>query len=224
MTIQFIDLAAQQERLRTEIETGIAKVLAHGRYVFGPEIVELEDKLAGFSQADHAIACANGTDALVLSMMAIGVGPGDAVFCPSFTFCATAESVALLGAKPVFVDIDRETYNLDPESLKQAIADIKRGGELTPKAIIAVDLFGQAANYPAIFEISKHENIKLIADSAQGFGSTINGNHPSHWADFVTVSFFPAKPLGCYGDGGAILTNDATAAHLLKSLRMHGAG
>lgn len=224
MTIQFIDLAAQQARIKNEIDIAIKTVLSHGCYVFGPEIQEFEQRLAEFSQARHAVSCANGTDALVLAMMTAGIGRGDAIFCPSFSFCATAESIALVGATPVFVDIDRSTYNMCSESLKQAIQDMKSQSDLTPKAIIAVDLFGQSADYVKISPIAKEEGLILIADSAQGFGTTLNGFHPSHWADFVTVSFFPAKPLGCYGDGGAVLTNNDEYANLLKSYRMHGAG
>ena len=156
--------------------------------------------------------------------MAWGVGPGDAVFCPSFTYCATAEVIALAGATPVFIDIDRETYNMDPESLKRAIAEVKAAGKLTPKAVIAVDLFGQSADYPKIEPVAREAGLKLIADSAQGFGCTLNGEHPLRWADIATTSFFPAKPLGCYGDGGAILTNDDSLADAIDSIRIHGKG
>ncbi len=224
MGIQFIDLQAQRARLKNEIDAGIQNVLTHGRFVMGPEVKELEEKLAVFGEAKHALSCANGTDALLLAMLAWEIGPGDAVFCPSFTFCATAEIIANVGATPVFVDIDRETYNIDPSSLQSAIDEVKIAGELIPRAIIAVDLFGQSADYPALSAIAQTEGLKLIADSAQGFGSTLGGEHPVKWADITTTSFFPAKPLGCYGDGGAILTNDDDLAQVIASLRVHGKG
>lgn len=224
MGIEFIDLKAQQKRIKTEIDAGIAKVLAEGRYIMGPEVKEFEAKLADFGQAKHALGCANGTDALILPMLAWGIGPGDAVFCPSFTYCATAEIIAHVGATPVFVDIDRETYNMDPDSLKRAIAEVKAKGELNLRAVIAVDLFGQSANYDAIEPIARENSLRLVADSAQGFGTTLNGKHPVEWADVSTTSFFPAKPLGCYGDGGGVLTNDDETAAAIDSLRVHGKG
>ena len=220
--IPFIDLAAQQARIRPRIDAAIARVLAHGAYVMGPEVKTFEDQLAAFAGAAHAVSCANGTEALTLPLMAWEIGPGDAVFCPSFTFAATGEVIPWLGASPVFVDILPETYNLDPAKLEAAIAAIEAEGKLTPRAIIAVDLFGQPADYPAIAAIAKAHGLRLIADSAQGFGCTLNGRHPIAWADAATTSFFPAKPLGCYGDGGAILTNDAWLAERLDSLRVHG--
>jgi UDP-2-acetamido-2-deoxy-ribo-hexuluronate aminotransferase len=222
MTIAFIDLAAQQRRIKPRIDAAIAKVLAHGAYVMGPEVKAFEDQLAAFAGAKHAVSCANGTEALVLPLMAWGVGPGDAVFCPSFTFAATGEVIPWLGASPVFVDIRPDTYNLDPEKLEAAILAIKAEGKLVPRAIIAVDLFGQPADYPTITAIAKTHDLKLIADSAQGFGCTLNGRHPGAWADVTTTSFFPAKPLGCYGDGGAVLTDDAWLAERIDSLRVHG--
>lgn len=222
--MDFIDLKSQQARISTEINTAIAKVLEHGRYILGPEVTQFENDLATFGKAKHTVSCANGTDALILPMMAWGIGPGDAVFCPSFTYVATAEAIALLGATPVFIDIDRATYNLDTQSLKTAILAVKQTSELTPKAVIAVDLFGQSADYPKITPIAKAHGLKLIADSAQGFGASLNGNQPLDWCDVATTSFFPAKPLGCYGDGGAILTNDGELVDVLKSIRMHGAG
>lgn len=224
MGIEFIDLKAQQKRLKTEIDAGIAKVLAEGRYIMGPEVKEFEANLAKFGEAKHALGCANGTDALILPMLAWGIGPGDAVFCPSFTYCATAEIVAHVGATPVFIDIDRDTYNMDANSLRFAIAEVKAKGQLNPRAVIAVDLFGQSADYEAIASITKEYGLKLVADSAQGFGTTLHGKHPLHWADVATTSFFPAKPLGCYGDGGAVLTNDDEAADAMNSLRIHGKG
>lgn len=224
MGIDFIDLKAQQARIKSEIDAAIAGVLAHGQYILGPETKEFERQLAAFCGAEFALGCANGTDAILLPLMAWGIGPGDAVFCPSFTYCATAEAIAHLGATPVFVDINRETYNMDADSLKQAIKDVERKGELTPRAVMTVDLFGQCADYNLIAPIAREHHLKLIADSAQGFGSTLNGQHPIHWADVATTSFFPAKPLGCYGDGGAILTNDADLTTVIESLRFHGKG
>jgi dTDP-4-amino-4,6-dideoxygalactose transaminase len=220
--IPFIDLQAQRARLGQPLEDAILKVVRSGAYIMGPEITALETELAAFGQAPHALSCASGTDALVLPLMAWGVGPGDAVFCPSFTFAATAEAMPLVGASPVFVDILPDTYNLDPERLEAAIAAVQAEGKLTPKAIIAVDLFGQPADYPAIAAIARRHGLKLIADSAQGFGCTLAGHHPIHWADVTTTSFFPAKPLGCYGDGGAVLSNDQRLHDLLVSLRVHG--
>jgi dTDP-4-amino-4,6-dideoxygalactose transaminase len=222
MSIAFIDLAAQQQRIRPQIDAAIARVLAHGAYVMGPEVRAFEDKLAAFAGTAHAVSCANGTEALALPLMAWEIGPGDAVFCPSFTFAATGEVIPWLGASPVFVDVLPDTYNIDPGKLEAAILAIKAEGKLVPRVVIAVDLFGQPADYPAIAEIAQRHGLKLIADSAQGFGCTLNGRHPGAWADAVTTSFFPAKPLGCYGDGGAILTNDAWLAERLDSLRVHG--
>lgn len=222
--MQFIDLKAQQARLKDDIDAGIAAVLESGKYILGPQVQEFEAKLADFGEAKHAVGCANGTDAILLPLLAWNVGPGDAVFCPSFTYCATAEVIALAGATPIFIDIDRETYNMDVESLKQAIADVKANGELRPCAVIAVDLFGQSADYNAIAPVVRENGMKFISDSAQGFGTTLNGKHPLAWADAQTTSFFPAKPLGCYGDGGATLTNDDELEFKLRSLRVHGKG
>ena len=222
MTLPFIDLAAQQRRLRPRLDAAIAAVLDHGAYVMGPEVVAFEKALAAFCGAKLALSCANGTDALALPLMAWTVGAGDAVFCPSFSFTATAEIMPWSGAAPVFVDIRPDTYTLDPVALEAAILAIKADGKLNPRAIIAVDLFGQSADYPAIAAIARAHDLKLIADSAQGFGCTLNGHHPIHWADVVTTSFFPAKPLGAYGDGGAVLTNDAALCERMDSLRIHG--
>ena len=222
MSIAFIDLAAQQARLRPRIDAAIAHVLDHGAYVMGPEVKAFETALAAFGQAGLALSCANGTDAIALPLMAWDIGAGDAVFCPSFTFAATAEVIPWIGAEPVFVDILPDTYNMDPGKLEAAIAAIKAEGRLTPRAIIAVDLFGQPADYPMLAEIARTHKLKLIADSAQGFGCTLNGKHPLHWADAATTSFFPAKPLGCYGDGGAVLTSDPALWERMDSLRVHG--
>ena len=222
MSLPFIDLAAQQSRLKPKIDAAIQRVLAHGAYVMGPEVRDFEAKLAAFCGADLGLSCANGTDAIALPLMAWGVGAGDAVFCPSFTFAATPEVVPWTGAEPVFVDILPDTYNIDPDKLDLAIQAIKTEGRLTPKAIIAVDLFGQPADYPTLSDIARRHGLKLIADCAQGFGCTLNGHHPIHWADVATTSFFPAKPLGCYGDGGAVLTNDPDLWSLMDSYRVHG--
>jgi dTDP-4-amino-4,6-dideoxygalactose transaminase len=222
MPIPFIDLQAQRKRLGQPLEDAILKVVRSGAYIMGPEIAEFEAALAAFGQAPFALSCGSGTEALILPLMAWGIGPGDAVFCPSFTFAATAEVMPLVGASPVFVDIDPDTYNMDPESLQAAIEAVKREGKLEPKAIIAVDLFGQPADYPAIARVARKHGLKLIADSAQGFGCTLGGQHPIHWADVATTSFFPAKPLGGYGDSGAVLSKDARLHDLLMSLRVHG--
>jgi dTDP-4-amino-4,6-dideoxygalactose transaminase len=220
--IPFIDLAAQQARIRPQIDAAIARVLAHGGYVMGPEVREFEARLAAFGQAKLALSCANGTDAIALALMAWGIGPGDAVFCPSFTFTATPEVIPWTGATPVFVDILPETYNLDPAALEAAIGAVKATGALKPAAVIAVDLFGQPADYPAIQNVCRRHGLRLISDSAQGFGCTLTGHHPIHWADVTTTSFFPAKPLGCYGDGGAVLVNDPALWDRMDSLRVHG--
>ena len=224
MSIKFIDLNSQQLRLKDEINSGIQSVLKHGQYILGPEVRKFEKNLAKFGKSKYALGCANGTDAIVLPLLAWEIGPGDAVFCPSFTYCATAEAIANTGATPVFIDIHRRTYNIDPESLERAINEVKKNRQLVPRAVIAVDLFGQSANYPILSAIAKSYDLKLIADSAQGFGTTLKGKHPLHWADITTTSFFPAKPLGCYGDGGAILTNDKNLAIRIESLRFHGKG
>ncbi|MBL8770728.1 MAG: DegT/DnrJ/EryC1/StrS aminotransferase family protein [Phenylobacterium sp.] len=220
--IPFIDLQAQRARLGQPLEDAILKVVRSGAYIMGPEIGQFEAELAAFGQARHALSCGSGTEALVLPLMAWGIGPGDAVFCPSFTFAATAEVMPLVGASPVFVDVLPDTYNLDPAKLEAAIAAVKADGRLTPRAVIAVDLFGQPADYPAIKAAAERHGLKLISDSAQGFGCTLDGRHPLHWADVTTTSFFPAKPLGCYGDGGAVLSNDDRLHDLLVSLRVHG--
>jgi dTDP-4-amino-4,6-dideoxygalactose transaminase len=220
--IPFIDLATQQARIKDRIDAAIARVLAHGGYVMGPEVRDFEAKLAAFGQSKLSLSCANGTDAIVLPLLTWGVGAGDAVFCPAFTFTATAEVIPWTGAEPVFVDILPDTFNIDPAHLEAAIAAVRKEGRLVPKAVIAVDLFGQPADYPAIKAICDREGLKLIADSAQGFGCTLDGKHPIAWADAATTSFFPAKPLGCYGDGGAVLTNDDHDWQIMDSFRVHG--
>ena len=222
MTIAFIDLQAQRLRLGGRIEAAVQAAVTGGAWVMGPQVRQFESDLAAFGGAKHALGCGNGTDALALPLMAWGVGRGDAVFVPSFTFAATAEVVPWFDAEPVFIDVDATTYNMDPGHLEAAIEATIRDGRLTTKVVIAVDLFGQPADYPAIKAICDKHGLKLIADSAQGFGCTINGDHPLKWADITTTSFFPAKPLGCYGDGGAVLTNDDDLAQLIDSLRVHG--
>ncbi len=213
--MQFIDLAAQQERIKDKINANIQKVLAHGNYILGPEVSELENKLAAFTGAKYCITCANGTDALQIAQMALGIGPGDEVITPGFTYIATAETVALLGAKPVYVDIDPNTYNLDPAQLEAAI---------TPrtKAIIPVSLYGQCADFDAINAIAKKHGIPVIEDAAQSFGASYNGKKSCNLSTIACTSFFPSKPLGCYGDGGAIFTNDEDLARLLRQIARHG--
>ncbi|WP_122466244.1 DegT/DnrJ/EryC1/StrS family aminotransferase [Brevundimonas lutea] len=222
MSIPFIDLQAQRLRLGGRIEAAVQAAVEGGAWVMGPQVREFETALAVFGRAKHALGCANGTDALALPLMAWGIGRGDAVFVPSFTFAATAEIVPWFDAEPVFVDVDPDTYNMDPEALERAIAAIKAEGRLTPRVVIAVDLFGQPADYPAIKAVCDRHGLKLISDSAQGFGCTLGGDHPLKWADITTTSFFPAKPLGCYGDGGAVLTDDDELAQLIDSIRVHG--
>jgi dTDP-4-amino-4,6-dideoxygalactose transaminase len=219
--IPFIDVAAQRRRLGAAIDAAIARVTEHCQFILGPEVRALEAELASFCGARHAVSCASGTDALVLVLMAKGIGPGDAVICPSFTFCATAEVVALLGATPVFADVDEATFNIDPESLERAIAKAKRLG-LKPRAVIPVDLFGLPADYDAIAAIAAAESIFILDDAAQAFGATYHGRALGTFGLATATSFFPAKPLGCYGDGGAILTDDDELAALLVSLRVHG--
>ena len=224
MTIQFIDLAAQYQHLKTKIDARIKTVLDHGHYIMGPEVQELEEELAKYVGVKHAITCGNGTDALTLAMMVLDIKPGDAVFCPTFTFFATAEVIAFEGATPVFVDSDEATFNICPIDLEKRIQATIAEGKLIPKAIIAVDLFGLPANYPEIQKIADKYNLKLVEDAAQGFGGSIDGKRAGSFGDIATTSFFPAKPLGCYGDGGAIFTDNDEYAELLKSYRVHGKG
>ncbi|MEL6437088.1 MAG: DegT/DnrJ/EryC1/StrS family aminotransferase [Pseudomonadota bacterium] len=221
--MQFIDLAAQQARIKSRLDARIQAVLAHGKYIMGPEVRELETALAAFCGAKHCISCANGTDALLLALMAFGVRTGDAVFVPSFTFASTIEVVPCMGATAVLVDIDPDTFNMDPESLERAIAEAKNAG-LRPAVVIPVDLFGLPANYPQIEPIARENGMRVIADSAQGFGGMIDGGMTGTFGDVTTTSFFPAKPLGCYGDGGALFTDDDALASLLDSMRVHGKG
>ncbi len=222
--MQFIDLKSQYQHLKEKIDRRIQVVLDHGKYIMGPEVQELEEQLADYVGVKHAITCANGTDALQLCMMALDIKEGDAVFCPTFTFFATAETIGLSHATPVFVDSDAQTYNICPKDLKKRIEAVIAEGKLTPKAIITVDLFGLPADYDALMAIAQKYNIKLIEDAAQGFGGEIKGRKAGAFGDLATTSFFPAKPLGCYGDGGAVFTDNDEYAALLKSLRVHGKG
>jgi dTDP-4-amino-4,6-dideoxygalactose transaminase len=221
--IPFIDVAAQRRRLGASIDEAIARVTAHCQFILGPEVRALEAELAQFCGARHAVSCASGTDALVMVLMAKRIGPGDAVICPSFTFCATAEVVALLGATPVFADVDEATFNIDPQSLERAVAKAKRLG-LKPKAVIPVDLFGLPADHDAIAAIAAAEDMFILDDAAQSFGATYRTRQLGTFGLATATSFFPAKPLGCYGDGGAIFTDDDDLAALLVSLRVHGHG
>ena len=221
--IAFMDLATQQRRIKAAVDANLARVLAHGQYILGPEVGELEKRLAAFAGVKHAIGCASGTDALVLPLLARGIGAGDAVFSPSFTFIATAEAAVIVGATPVFVDVDPETFLLDPMSLIAAIAQA-RAQRLRPAAVIPVDLFGQPADYDAIDAVSRREGLFVIADAAQSFGGTRGGKRVGAMAPVTSTSFFPSKPLGCYGDGGAILTDDDDLAKTIRSLRVHGQG
>ena len=213
--MQFIDLVAQQDRIKDKVDVNIQKVLAHGQYILGPEVNELEEKLAAYTGAKYCITCANGTDALQIAQMTFGIGPGDEVITPGFTYIATAETVAVLGAKPIYVDINPKTYNLDVEQLEAAI---------TPrtKAIIAVSLYGQCADYDAINAIAAKHNIPVIEDAAQSFGASYKGKKSCNLTTVACTSFFPSKPLGCYGDGGAIFTNDEALATVIRQIARHG--
>jgi len=222
--IPFIDLAAQQARIRPQVNAAIQRVLAQGQYILGPEVREIEKQLAEFCGAKFCVTCANGTDAIALPLMRLGLRPGDAVFVPSFTFTATAEVVAWLGATPYFVDIDPATYNMCPRSLRAAIEECRSDGKLNPRGVIAVDLFGLPADFDVLDAVAEEFNLWLIMDSAQGFGGKYKGRRAGAMGRFATTSFFPAKPLGCYGDGGAIFTNDESDIEILQSLRVHGQG
>lgn len=219
----FIDLAAQRALILDKVEAAVGKVLRHGAYVMGPEVFELEKQLSAFCGAKHTISCASGTDALTLVLLAKGVKPGVAVFCPSFTFAATAEAVALLGGTPFFVDVTPDTFNMDPASLEAAIVEARAKG-LDAQGVIAVDLFGQPADYDAIQPICDRENLWLLCDAAQSFGASFKGRRLGTFGVATTTSFFPAKPLGGYGDGGAIFVEDDELANVLRSLRVHGQG
>ena len=221
--IPFIDVGAQRRRLGRAIDDAIARVTTHCQFIQGPEVAEFESLLAAFCGARYAVGCASGTDALMLVLIAQGIGPGDAVICPAFTFCATAEVVVLLGATPVFADVDANTFNLNAASVKRAVATAKRHS-LKPKVLITVDLFGLPADYDALLAVAEAEGLFVLDDAAQGFGATYKGRKLGVIAPATATSFFPAKPLGCYGDGGAVLTDDPALVETLKSLRVHGQG
>jgi dTDP-4-amino-4,6-dideoxygalactose transaminase len=222
--INFIDLQAQRAQIADKLEQRVLDVVRSGKYINGPEVLELEETLTSFSNTRHALGCSNGTDALLMPLMAWGIGPGDAVFVPAFTFVATAEVVALLGATPVFVDVATDTFNMELTSLQKAIDWVKQETNLLPKVIIPVDLFGLPSDLDGIEKIAKTEDIKILVDSAQGFASCINNKASVSYGDVGATSFFPAKPLGCYGDGGAIFTNDDDMFERLRSIRVHGQG
>lgn len=224
MNFDFIDLKRQYEMLEPEIRAAVDRVLSGGRYINGPEVGELERALADFASVERVVTCGNGTSSMEMVLLALGVGPGDAVFCPAFTFIATAEVIALRGARPVFVDVDPLSYNIDPLDLEAKIEAVKREGRWRPRGIIAVDLFGLPADYRALEALAARHNLFLLEDAAQGFGGSLDGRRAGSFGLAGSTSFFPAKPLGCYGDGGAVLTDDAALADQLVSLRTHGAG
>lgn len=220
--MQFIDLKTQYQRINSKVASKLMAVLDHGRYVMGPEISELETKLAEYTDTKHCIACSSGTDALLMPLMAWGLGPGDAVFTTPFTFISTAEVVSLIGATPVFVDIDEDTFNIDTEKLEKAIKRVNDEGNLHAKAIIPVDLFGLCADYKELERIETQYGLHVLEDAAQSFGAEQNGRKACNFGDAAATSFYPAKPLGCYGDGGAVFTNNDELADKFKSIRVHG--
>ena len=221
--VPFIDIGAQRRRLGTAVDQAVSRVLGHCQFINGPEVTQLEADLAAFSGAKHVVSCASGTDALLMVLMAKGVGRGDAVLCPSFTFCATGEAVALTGATPVFVDVDEATFNIDVASLKRGIATARKLG-LKPRAVIPVDLFGQSADHDAVGAVAEEAGLFVLDDAAQAFGASYKGRRLGTLGLVTATSFFPAKPLGCFGDGGAIFTDDAELAATLRSVRVHGQG
>ena len=222
--MEFRDLRKQYEVLKTDIDKSVSEVLAAGKFISGPQVTELEHALATYTDTKHCITCANGTDALTLALMVWKVGPGDAVFVHDFTFFASGEAPAYEGATPIFVDVERDTFNMSPDSLEQAIIQVKKEGILIPRVIVAVDLFGQPANYPEIKKIAKKYDLLILEDGAQGFGGGIGRRKACSFGDISTTSFFPAKPLGCYGDGGAVFTDDDQWADLMRSYKVHGKG
>ena len=221
--MQFIDLKTQQKRIKNNVDKRIQTVLSHGQYIMGPEVSELEEKLAQYVGVDYCLSCSSGTDALLIPLMARGIGPGDAVLTTTFTYIATAEVIKLIGATPIFVDIDPETFNMNPDFIPDAVNEAKKKG-LNPNAIIPVDLFGLPAQYDVIEKFARENDLFLLEDAAQGFGGEIGGRKAGSFGDVAATSFFPAKPLGCYGDGGAIFTNDDDLAAAMKSIRIHGGG
>lgn len=222
--IEFVDLKAQNELIGRQIKQAVDQVISHGKFIMGPEVFDLEKELCNFTGSQYAVSCASGTDALLMSLMALGIGPGDAVFTTPFTFIATAEVIRLLGAVPVFVDIDGDTFNLDPDKLDKAIAEVRLGKKLNMGCIIPVDIFGLPADYGEINKIAAKYGLKVIGDGAQSLGSRIGNTCACSLTDISTTSFFPAKPLGCYGDGGAIFTNNEDFYEKLVSIRLHGKG
>lgn len=222
--IPFVDLAGQRARIADRIDAAIHRVLEHGAFIMGPEVGDLETRLAAFCGARHAITCASGTDALLLVLMAKGIGRGDAVFMPTFSFPAPAEAAALLGATPVFVDVVPETFNLDHQSLQAAVESVERQGRLRARAVIPVDLYGHPAAYPAVRRVAEDHGMVVVADAAQSFGARLAGERVGTLADVTVTSFYPAKPLGCYGDGGCVFTQDDELAATIRSLRLHGQG
>jgi UDP-2-acetamido-2-deoxy-ribo-hexuluronate aminotransferase len=222
--VPFVDLKAQYARLKPQIAEAIQDVLDDGRYVLGPAVTKLESELAEYCGVRHAVSCSSGTDAIFMPLLAYGIGPGDAVFVPSFTFTATAEAILLAGAAPVFVDVEADSFNIDLADLAQKVTETRDAGKLTPKAILAVDLFGLPADWDGLNAFAERESLHLISDAAQSFGGAYHGKRVGSLAPVSGTSFFPAKPLGCYGDGGAIMTDDDGLAELLKSIRVHGAG
>ena len=221
--IPFIDVAAQRRRLGAAIDDAVTRVLNHCQFILGPEVRTFESDLAAFCGARHVVTCASGTDALVLALRAMGVGAGDAVLCPSFTFCATAEVAALVGATPVFVDVDAKTFNIDANGIAGAVETARQAG-LNPKAIIPVDLFGLPADHAGIRAAAAAANLLVLDDAAQSFGATCDNRRLGTFGLCTATSFFPAKPLGCYGDGGAVMTDDDGLADIMRSLRVHGQG
>lgn len=222
--VPFVDLKTQYARLKPQIAEAIQEVLDDGRYILGPAVTKLEAELADYCGVRHAISCSSGTDAIIMPLIAYGIGPGDAVFVPSFTFTASAEAIILVGASPVFVDVEPDSFNLDLADLDAKIAATRAEGKLTPKAILAVDLFGLPADWDELNVLAEREGMNLIDDAAQSFGGVYDGKRVGALAPVSCTSFFPAKPLGCYGDGGAIFTDDDELAELLKSIRVHGQG
>lgn len=224
MSVPFIDLKSQYAELSDSIKSGIEAVLEHGKYIMGPEVLELESQLAAMGSTKHVLSCSSGTDALVIALMAYGVGPGDAVFTTPFTFVATAEAIVTVGATPIFVDIDPNTLNIDTAKLAQAIAAVKTDGKLKARGIMPVDIFGLPADYEAVTQCAKENDLFVIGDGAQSMGSSYHQKPSASCADIWTTSFFPAKPLGCYGDGGAVFTDNDELIEICRSIRVHGKG